>query len=92
MGQARLGRMSVDYTKIWEEVTSSEFKGAEASTEHNRASIDRLRDLIQDAVQLLRSPNVSKEQSRRVKVKIRQMMSRLSRERVLAKRVDPSIP
>ena len=92
MGQARLGRMSVDYTKIWEEVTSSEFKGAEASTEHDRTSIDRLRDLIQDAVQLLRSPNVSKEQSRRVKVKIRQMMSRLSRERVLAKRVDPSIP
>ena len=42
MGQARLGRMSVDYTKILEEVTSSEFKGAEASTEHNRASIDRL--------------------------------------------------
>ena len=92
MGQARLGRMSVDYTRIWEEVTSSEFKGAEASTEHDRTSIDRLRDLIQDAVQLLRSPNVSKEQSRRVKVKIRQMMSRLSRERVLAKRVDPSIP
>ena len=92
MGHARLGRMSVDYTKIWEEVTSSEFKGAEASTEHDRTSIDRLRDLIQDAVQLLRSPNVSKEQSRRVKVKIRQMMSRLSRERVLAKRVDPSIP
>ena len=84
--------MSVDYTRIWEEVTSSEFKGAEASTEHDRTSIDRLRDLIQDAVQLLRSPNVSKEQSRRVKVKIRQMMSRLSRERVLAKRVDPSIP
>ena len=92
MGQARLGGMSVDYTRIWEEVTSSEFKGAEASTEHDRTSIDRLRDLIQDAVQLLRSPNVSKEQSRRVKVKIRQMMSRLSRERVLAKRVDPSIP
>ena len=93
MGQARLGRMSVDYTKIWEEVTSSEFKGAEASTEHDRTSIDGLRDLIQDAVQLLRSPNgLSKVQSRRVKVKIRQMMSRLSRERVLAKRVDPSIP
>ena len=93
MGQARLGRMSVDYIRIWEEVTSSKFKGAEASTEHDRTSIDRLRDLIQDAVQLLRSPNgLSKVQSHRVKVKIRQMMSRLSRERVLAKRVDPSIP
>ena len=76
--------MSVDYTRIWEEVTSSEFKGAEASTEHNRTSIDRLRDCIQDAVQLLRSPNgLDKVQSRRVKAKIRQMMTKLLRERVL---------
>ena len=84
--------MSVDYTRIWEEVTSSEFKGAEASTEHDRTSIDRLRDRIQDAVQLLRSHGLDKVQSRRVKAKIRQMMTKLSRERVLAKRVDPSIP
>ena len=85
--------MSVDYTTIWEEVTSSEFKGAEASTEHDRTSIDRLRDRIQDAVQLLRSHNgLDKVQSRRVKAKLRQMMTKLSRERVLAKRVDPSIP
>ena len=85
--------MSVDYTRIWEEVTSSGFKGAEPTTEHDQTSIDRLRDLIQDAVQLLRSPNgLSKVQNRRVKFKIRQMMSRLSRELVLAKRVDPSIP
>ena len=85
--------MSVDYTRIWEEVTSSEFKGAEASSEHDRTSIDRLRDRIQDAVQLLRSHNgLDKVQSRRVKAKIRQMMTKLSRERVLAKRVDPSIP
>ena len=85
--------MSVDNTRIWEEVTSSEFKGAEASTEHDRTSIDRLQDRIQDAVQLLRSPSgLDKVQSRRVKAKIRQMMTKLSRERVLAKRVDPSIP
>ena len=73
--------MSVDYTRIWEEVTSSEFKGAEASTEHDRTSIDRLRDRIQDAVQLLRSHNgLDKVQSRRVKAKIQQMMTKLSRE------------
>ena len=85
--------MSVDYTRIWEEVTSSEFKGAEASTEHDRTSIDRLRDRIQDAVQLLRSHNgLDKVQSRRVKAKLRQMMTKLAREQVLAKRVDTSIP
>ena len=85
--------MSANYTRIWEEVTSSEFKGAEPSTEHNRTSIDRLRDLIQDAVQLLRSPNgLSRIQNRKIKFRIRQMMSRLSRERVLAKWVDHTIP
>ena len=83
----------IDYNRIWEEVSSSGFKGAEPTNEHDRISIVRLQNLIQDALQLLRSPNgLSKVQNRRVKVKIRQMMPRLSRERVLAKRVDPSIP
>ena len=83
----------IDYNRIWEEVSSSGFKGAEPTNEHDRTSIDRLRDLIQDAVQLLCSPNgLSKIQNRRIKFRIRQMMSRLSRERVLAKRVDPTIP
>ena len=85
--------MSVDYTSIWEEVTNSEFKGAEASSEHDRTSIDRLQDHIQDAVQLLHSQNgLDKVQSRRVKAKLRQMMTKLAREQVLAKWVDTSIP
>ena len=85
--------MSVDYTSIWEEVTNSEFKGAKASSEYDRTSIDRLQERIQVAVQLLRSNNgLDRVQSRRVKAKLRQMMTKLAREQVLAKRVDTSIP
>ena len=85
--------MPVDYNRIWEEVSSSGFKGAEPTNEHDRTSIDRLQNLIQDAVQLLRSPNgLSRIQNRKIKFKIKQMMSHLSRERVLAKRVDPTVP
>ena len=85
--------MPVDYNRIWEEVSSSGFKGAEPTNEHDRTSIDRLQNLIQDAVQLLRSPNgLSRVQNRKIKFRIRQMLSRLSRERVLARRVDPTIP
>ena len=85
--------MPVDYNRIWEEVSSSGFKGAEPTNEHDRTSIDRLRDLIQDAVQLFHSPNgLSRIQNSKIKFRIRQMMSRLSRERVLAKRVDPTFP
>ena len=85
--------MPVDYNRIWEEVSSSGFKSAEPTNEHDRISIDRLRNLIQDALQLLRSPNgLSRVQNRKIKFRIRQMLSRLSRERVLARRVDPTIP
>ena len=85
--------MPVDYNQIGEEVSSSGFKGAEPTNEHDRTSIDRLQNLIQDAVQLLRSPNgLSRIQNRKIKFRIKQMMSHLSRERVLAKRVDPTIP
>ena len=85
--------MPVDYNRIWEEVSSSGFKGAEPTNEHDRTSIDRLQNLIQDALRLLRHPNdLSRVQSRKLKIKIRQLLSRLSRERVLARRVDPTIP
>ena len=85
--------MSVDYTSIWEEVTNSEFKGAKASSEYDRTSIDRLQERIQVAVQLLRSNDgLDRVQRRRVKTKLQQMMTKLAREQVLAKRVDTSIP
>ena len=93
IGQARLGKMSVDYTSIWEEVSDTGFKGAMASSEYDRTSIVRLQERIQVAVQLLRSNDgLDRVQRRRVKTKLQQMMTKLAREQVLAKRVDTSIP
>ena len=85
--------MSVDYTSIWEEVTKSEFMGAKASSEYDKTSIGRLQERIQIAVQLLHSKGgLDRVQRRRVKTKLQQMMTKLAREQVLAKRVDTSIP
>ena len=83
----------VDYNQIWEEVSNPRFENIVPTSEHDRVSINRLQNLIQEALRLLRHPdNLSRVQCRKLKIKIRQMLSRLSRERVLARRVDPTIP
>ena len=83
----------MDYTSIWEEVSDTGFKGAMPSSEYDRTSIVRLQERIQVAVQLLRSNDrLDKVQRRRVKTKLKQLMTKLARVQVLAKRVDTSIP
>ena len=82
----------MDYLSIWEEVSGTGFKGAIAVSEFDKTSIVRLQERIQVAVQLLRNDELDKVQRRRVKSKIKQMLSRLARVQVLAKRVDTSIP
>ena len=84
--------MSVDYSSIWEEVSDTGFKGAMAVSEYDMTSIVRLQERIQVAVQLLRNDELDKVQRRRVKSKIKQMLSKLARVQVLARRVDTSIP
>ena len=82
----------MDYSSIWEEVSDTGFKGAMAVSEYDKTSIVRLQERIQVAVQLLRNDGLDKVQRRRVKSKIKQMLSKLARVQVLAKRVDTSIP
>ena len=84
--------MSVDHSSIWEEVSGTGFKGAIAVSEFDKTSVVRLQERIQVAVQLLRNDELDKVQRRRVKSKIKQMLSKLARVQVLAKRVDTSIP
>ena len=84
--------MSVDYSSIWKEVSDTGFKGAMASSEYDKTSIVRLQERIQVAVQLLRNDRLDKVQRRRVKTKLKQLMTKLARVQVLAKRVDTSIP
>ena len=82
----------MDYSSIWEEVSDTGFKGAMAVSEYDKTSIVRLQERIQVAVQLLRNDGLDKVQRRRVKTKIKQLLTKLARVQVLAKRVDTSIP
>ena len=84
--------MSVDHSSIWEEVSGTGFKGAIAVSEFDKTSVVRLQERIQIAMQLLRNDELDKVQRRRVKSKIKQMLSKLARVQVLARRVDTSIP
>ena len=82
----------MDHSSVWEEVSGTGFKGAIAVSEFDKTSVVRLQERIQVAVQLLRNDELDKVQRRRVKSKIKQMLSKLARVQVLAKRVDTSIP
>ena len=84
--------MSADHSSVWEEVSGTGFKGAIAVSEFDKTSVVRLQERIQVAVQLLRNDELDKVQRRRVKSKIKQMLSKLARVQVLARRVDTSIP
>ena len=84
--------MSADHSSVWEEVSGTGFKGAKAVSEFDKTSVVRLQERIQVAVQLLRNDELDKVQRRRVKSKIKQMLSKLARVQVLARRVDTSIP
>ena len=82
----------MDHSSVWEEVSGTGFKGAIAVSEFDKTSVVRLQERIQVAVQLLRNDELDKVQRRRVKSKIKQMLSKLARVQVLARRVDTSIP
>ena len=82
----------MDHSSIWEEVSGTGFKGAKVVSEFDKTSVVRLQERIQVAVQLLRNDELDKVQRRRVKSKIKQMLSLLARIQVLARRVDTSIP
>ena len=84
--------MSADHSSVWEEVSGTGFKGAKAVSEFDKTSVVRLQERIQVAMQLLRNDELDKVQRRRVKSKIKQMLSKLARVQVLARRVDTSIP
>ena len=82
----------MDYSSIWKEVSGTGFKGKIAVSEFDKTSLVRLQERIQVAVQLLCNDGLDKVQHRRVKTKIKQLLTKLARVQVLAKRVDTSIP
>ena len=94
MGLGGISDMSgVNCDKVWEEMSSKEFENLSPSSEHNRVSVRKLANLIQEALGLLRHPeNLNRAQRQKLKIKVRQLRVQLAKESVLARRVDPSIP
>ena len=90
--QAKLNKMTVDYPSIWREVSDSGFMGEVPVSEYDRASYIYLFERIQLASQLLRGGELSKDQRRRVRAKLRVLLARMTRVQTLARRVDASIP
>ncbi len=87
-----MNKMTVDYPSIWREVSDSGFMGEVPVSEYDRASYIYLFERIQLASQLLRGGELSKDQRRRVRAKLRVLLARMARVQMLARRVDASIP
>ena len=87
-----MNKMTVDYPSIWREVSNSGFRGEVPVSEYDRTSYLYLYERIQLASQLLRGSELSKDQRRRVRAKLRVLLARMTRVQMLARRVDASIP
>ena len=86
-------RFSVNYNNVWKEVSSAEFVNIAPSTEHDRDSVRRLADQIQEALQILQNPaHISPAQINDLRTKIQRLEAQLTKESALARRVDPAVP
>ena len=86
-------RFSVNYDEVWKEVSSAEFVNRAPSSEHDRDSVRRLANLIQEALQILQNPaHLSPAQIKDLKTKVQRLEAQLTKESDLAKRVDPVVP
>ena len=91
-----MSRPNVDYDEIWREVSREDFVNSTPSNEYDRLSVQRLSNLILEALDILRNPeimrNLTQAQTNDLRTKVRQLKTQLARESVLARRVDPSVP
>ena len=89
-------RFNVKCDKVWKEVSSEDFVNLTPSSEYDRVSVQRLTNLIREALDILRNPgimrNLNQAQIKDLKAKVRQLSTQLARESTLARRVDPSVP
>ena len=74
-------RFSVNYDKVWREVSSVEFVNWAPSSEHDRDSVRGLTNLIQEALQILRNPaHLTPAQIKDLKAKVQRLDAQLTRE------------
>ena len=86
-------RFNVNCDEVWREVSSVEFVNLTPSSEYDRDSVQRLTNLIREALEILRNPeHLNQAQIKDLKAKVRQLNTQLTRESTLARRVDPSVP
>ena len=89
-------RFNVNCDEVWREISSEEFVNLTPSSEYDRVSVQRLTNLIREALEILRNPgilrNLNQAQIKDLKAKVRQLSTQLARESTLARRVDPSVP
>ena len=91
-----MSRSNVDCDEVWREVSREDFVNLTPSNEYDRISVQRLSNLILEALDILRNPNIMRNltqaQTNDLRTKVRQLKTQLARESVLARRVDPSVP
>ena len=89
-------RSNVDCDEVWREVSREDFVNLTPSNEYDRVSVQRLTNLIREASDILRNPeimrNLTQAQTNDLRAKVRQLKTQLARESALARRVDPSVP
>ena len=89
-------RSNVNCDEVWREVSREDFVNLTPSNEYDRVSVQRLTNLILEAFDILRNPevmrNLTQAQTNDLRTKVRQLKTQLARESVLARRVDPSVP
>ena len=89
-------RSNVDCDEVWREVSREDFVNLTPSNEYDQISVQRLSNLILEALDILRNPNIMRNltqaQANDLRTKVRQLKTQLARESALARRVDPSVP
>ena len=91
-----MSRPHIDYDDIWREVSRDDFVNLTPSSEYNLSSVQGLSNLILQALDILRNPNIMRHltqaQANDLRTKVRQLRAQLIKESNLARRVDPSVP
>ena len=89
-------RSNVNCDEVWREVSREDFVNLTPSNEYDRVSVQRLTNLIREAFDILRNPeimrNLTQAQANDLRSKIRQLKTQLARESALARRIDPTVP
>ena len=85
-------RFNINCDDVWREVSGAEFVNRTSVNEYDFDSVRRLAELIREAQEVLQGPApLSPRQRREIGSKVRILETRLAKESVVAKRVDPRV-